>query len=181
MFPKGLWRIPPADCITAGRIVLSIALPFLDTFSLAYYAVFILAASTDALDGPIARRTHTESESGAMMDSIADVIFVFSSLISIVPAVFFPTWSLVWAAAIVIIRLVNIATGYIMRGRVMMLHTVANRLTGCALFLLVFVLDTGVATFSIGAVCAIATFAAVQEGHLIRTGTDPYDMPSDNR
>lgn len=169
-------RIAPADCITASRIMLSVALPFLDTFSLAFYAVFVLTAMTDALDGPVARRTHTESESGALLDSAADIIFVSACLISIVPAVNFPIWSLVWAAAIVIIRLINIVTGYIMHKKVIMLHTAANRLTGCMLFLLVFLLNTDAAAVSIGIVCAVATFASVQEGHLIRTRTYPCDM-----
>ncbi len=166
----GLNRIPPADFITAIRIVLSGVLLFPDVFSPAFYAVFVSAAATDALDGPVARRTHTESRTGAVMDSVADVFFVAVCLITIVSAVSFPLWSLVWAAVIAAVRAVNIVTGYVMHGKVMMLHTAANRLTGCMLFLLVFLLDTDAAAVSIGMVCAVATFAAVQEGHLIRTG-----------
>ena len=166
---EGLCRIKPADYVTASRIVLSVILMFLDAFSLPFYIVFVLAAATDVLDGPIARRTHTESKTGAMLDSIADLFFVFACLISIVPAIVIPTWSIVWAVIIAVIRLINIVSGYIMHKEIVMLHTAANRLTGCLLFLLVFLLKTDVAAVSIGVVCAVATFAAVQEGHFIRT------------
>lgn len=54
----------------------------------------------------------------------------------------------------------------------MLLHTRANKLTGALLFLLP--LSLGFLNISYTAVplCALASFAAIQEGHFIRTGRD---------
>ena len=52
-----------------------------------------------------------------------------------------------------------------------MLHTSANKIAGLVVFLVPFVIPLlGIAAPSIFA-CTVATFAAVQEGHLIRTGS----------
>ena len=51
------------------------------------------------------------------------------------------------------------------------LHTVMNKLTGLLLFLLPLTLHVIELEYSAVLICAVATFAAVQEGHLIRTET----------
>lgn len=49
------------------------------------------------------------------------------------------------------------------------LHTVMNKITGALCFLLPFTLSFIDLKYSAIAVCCIATFAAIQEGHYIRT------------
>lgn len=49
-------------------------------------------------------------------------------------------------------------------------HTTLNRLTGLLLFMLPLVLPVVDLRFAGGLICAVATLAAVQEGHFIRTG-----------
>ena len=59
-----------------------------------------------------------------------------------------------------------------MRRKLVLLHTRTNKLTGALLFLLP--LSLGFLNISCTAVplCALASFAAIQEGHFIRTGRD---------
>ena len=51
-------------------------------------------------------------------------------------------------------------------------HTVMNKVTGVLLFILPLTLRIIDLRISGGFVCAIATCAAIQEGHYIRTGRD---------
>jgi cardiolipin synthase len=54
--------------------------------------VFLFAASTDFIDGQIARRTHTISEFGKMVDPLADRLLVISVLIALMIRQFIPIW-----------------------------------------------------------------------------------------
>ncbi|OFW55937.1 MAG: CDP-diacylglycerol--glycerol-3-phosphate 3-phosphatidyltransferase [Actinobacteria bacterium RBG_19FT_COMBO_54_7] len=54
--------------------------------------VFLFAASTDFIDGQIARRTHTISEFGKLVDPLADRLLVISVLIALMVRQFIPIW-----------------------------------------------------------------------------------------
>ncbi|MBO4755246.1 MAG: hypothetical protein J5519_00630 [Bacteroidales bacterium] len=68
---------------------------------------------------------------------------------------------------IVFIKMVNQVSAQVVYKRFCFPHTMANKLTGLLLFLAVPAMYWSVIPVSI--VAAIATFAAVQEGHFIRT------------
>ena len=159
-----------ANVLTIGRIALSIALLIPATFSPAFFALYALAGVTDMFDGYIARRTGTESELGAKLDSIADLILVVVCLVKILPAIAVPTWLWIWAAAIVLVKAANAVSGFVVEKRLVMPHTMANKVAGFVVFLVPFAIPLfGISVPAIIA-CAIATFAAVQEGHFIRSG-----------
>lgn len=64
------------------------------TDSAHYWAlgVFMFAASTDFIDGQIARRTNTISEFGKLADPLADRLLVISVLIALMWRGFLPVW-----------------------------------------------------------------------------------------
>ena len=79
---------------------------------------------------------------------------------------------------IAVIRAANLISGYVMERKMVVLHTVMNKVTGILLFVLPLTLTAVDLKYSGAVVSAVATFAAIQEGHLIRTGTgnnDPAD------
>ena len=78
-----------------------------------------------------------------------------------------PTWLWIWAGVIVFIKIVNQISALVVCKRFCFPHTIANKLTGLLLFLAVPTMFWSVIPIAI--VAAIATFAAVQEGHIIRT------------
>lgn len=159
-----------ANIITCVRIVCGIALLFFPAFSPAFYAVFIAAGVSDMIDGPVARKTGTESELGSKLDSAADLVLIVVCLIKLLPVLDIPVWLIVWIAVIALIKAINVISGYVIRKEIVVLHTVMNKATGILLFvfpLTVTFIDT---RYSGAVVCAVATFAAIQEGHLIRTG-----------
>ena len=54
--------------------------------------VFVFAASTDFIDGQIARRTNTISEFGKLVDPLADRLLVISVLLALMWRGFMPVW-----------------------------------------------------------------------------------------
>ena len=163
-----------ANALTICRFVLCLALLMPDAFSPAFFALYALAGVTDMFDGYVARRTGTESELGARLDSIADLALAIVCLVKLLPAIDVPTWLWAWIAAIALVKAVNMASGLVVLKRLVMPHTIANKAAGLVVFLVPFAIPLfGIATPAIIA-CAVATFAAVQEGHLIRAGSfDP--------
>ena len=161
-----------ADLITLLRGLCALALLACPALSPAFYALYIAAWLSDVIDGAVARKTNTASERGARMDTAADLILVVVSFIKLLPALDPPLWLLLWTAGIAFIKALNFAFAYVMRKRFVALHTAMNKITGCLLFALPLTLPVLDPRISGTAVCAAATFAAVQEGHFIRTGRD---------
>ena len=156
--------------ITAARIVCSIALLFFPAFSPAFYTLYIVAGISDILDGAVARKTGSVSEFGSKLDTGADFVLAVVCLIKLMPIIHAPNWLIVWMIVIAVIRAVNLVSGYVMRKEILVLHTAANKATGLLLFVLPLTLTFIDLKYSGAAVSALATFAAIQEGHMIRTG-----------
>ena len=147
------------------------AMLFCPVFSRAFYALYITAGVSDIVDGTIARKTGTVSEFGSKLDTVADFVLVVVCMIKLIPVIQIPTWLLVWIIMIAVIKAINLISGYAMRKEMVALHTVMNKVTGILLFVLPLTLSFFYLIYSGVLVCAVATFAAIQEGHLIRTGT----------
>ena len=160
-----------ANCITAIRILCSIALLFFPAFSTAFYALYITAGVSDMIDGWVARRTHTASELGAKLDTIADIIFVIVCLVILLPVLNIPVWLWVWISIIALIKIINIISGFIVQKRFVSVHSTMNKVTGLLLFVFPLTLSFIDLKYSAAVVCIFATFAAIQEGHFIRTKT----------
>ena len=159
-----------ANLITCIRILCAAVLAFLPALSPPFYALYLLAGTTDMIDGLVARRTNTVSALGARLDTLADFAFAAVCLAKLLPLYAPPRWLLVWIAMIAAVKLVNVISGWVLERRFVAVHSRMNRLTGLLLFLLPLVLPVVGLRYAGCAVCLIATFAAVQEGHFIRTG-----------
>ncbi len=151
-----------ANIITGIRIVCSIALLFCPAFSPAFYALYITAGLSDMADGAVARRTGTVSEFGSKFDTAADFVLVAACLIKLIPVMHVPAWLLIWIIVIAAIKAVNLISGYIMRKKIVVLHTAMNKVTGILLFVLPLTLTFIDLKYSGAFVSAAATFAAVQ-------------------
>ena len=160
-----------ANMITGFRIICSIALLFCPVFSPLFYALYIMAGVSDMADGTIARKTGTASEFGSKFDTAADFVLVAVCLIRLLPVIHIPDWLIIWIIVIAAIRAINLISGYVLRKKLVVYHTVMNKVTGILLFVLPLTLPFIDLKYSGAFVSAAATFAAVQEGHLIRTGT----------
>ena len=121
------------------------------------------------LDGLVARKTDTVSKLGARLDTIADFVFAVVSLIKLLPVLRIPEWLYGWIGMIALIKVVNIISGFAVQKRFVAVHSVMNKVTGELLFLLPLTIPAVPLKYSAIVVCTAATFAAIQEGHFIRT------------
>ena len=158
-----------ANIVTSLRIVCSIALLFCPVFSPAFYALYLTAGVSDMVDGWIARRTHTASELGAKLDTIADIVFVIVCLVKLLPVLDIPVWLYVWIGVIALIKIINIISGFVVQKRFVSVHSIMNKTTGLLLFIFPLTISFIDLKYTAALVCIFATFAAIQEGHFIRT------------
>ncbi|MBR3148666.1 MAG: hypothetical protein IKF64_00705 [Eubacterium sp.] len=99
-------------------------------------------------------------------------IFVLSAFVKIVPETEVPKWIIIWVCVIAVIKVINIISGFVCQKKFVAEHTLMNKITGLLLFLLPLTLTFIELKYSGAVVCAIATFAAIQEGHYIRMNTN---------
>lgn len=158
-----------ANIITIVRILCSIAILFCPVFSVTFYSLYITAGLTDMIDGWVARKTNTVSEFGAKLDTVADFVFVVVCLVKLLPIMDFPSWLYIWIGVIALIKIINIVSGYVIQKQFVAIHSLMNKVTGLLLFVLPLTLSFINLRYSAVVVCLVATFAAVQEGHFIRT------------
>ena len=123
-----------ANIITIIRILCSIALLFCPVFSAVFYALYITAGISDMVDGWVARRTHTASELGAKLDTIADIVFVIVCLVKLLPVLDIPNWLYIWIGVIALIKNINIISGFVVQKQFVSVHSVMNKVTGFLLF-----------------------------------------------
>lgn len=121
-----VWTLP--NLLSLFRILIIPLLVYLLTypdryFSLLAAALFVVAALTDYFDGYLARRTHSVSDFGKILDPLADKLMVASALIMLAaldrpnePSV--PAWLVVVIlareTAVTLIRGIALAEGIVM-------------------------------------------------------------------
>ena len=155
------------NIITAFRFLGATSLLFCNPAGVAFWVIYGLCGISDMLDGYLARKLNAESNTGAVLDSVADIFLVACCAIRLIPVVQIPTWLCIWAASIVTVKLINQVSALILYRRLIFPHTMANKLTGFLLFLTVPTVFWSIVPVAI--VAGVATIASVQEGHFIRT------------
>lgn len=149
---------------------MAVALPFVQYSPAVFWTLYLLCGLSDVLDGAVARSTGTVSRLGARLDTTADIIFVAVWIVLFIPAMNVGRLLWIWTGVIALIKVVNVISGLAMKKGFAAKHTPANKATGILLFLLPIVILLEVIKVPyIVLVCLLATFAAIQEGHLIRT------------
>lgn len=156
-----------ANAITIGRILCSLALLFPKPWSPAFIVLYLAGGLSDMLDGYVARKTGTESDTGAKLDSLADLLFLTVCLIKLLPVMKIPAWLWIWMGIIAAVRIGNLFIGYLREKRLLMLHIRENRITGCLLFLLPLALPFTGLTIPAVIVCTAASAATAREGWCI--------------
>ena len=160
-----------ANSITVIRIICGVVLLFFPAFSTAFYTLYITAGVSDMVDGWVARQTHTASELGSKLDTIADGVFIIACLVKLLPVLDIPVWLYVWIGIIALIKAINIISGLIVQKRFVSVHSTMNKITGLLLFVFPLTITFLNLKYSAAVVCIFATFAAIQEGQFIRTNT----------
>ena len=152
-----------ADIITAFRIVFSIVLIFLPVQSVPFGVIYLLCGLSDMADGFAARKMHTESETGAKLDSAADIIFLAVSAVKILPLIHLDLRLWVWIALIAAVKIGAVIKRFLRCREIAIPHSFLNKLTGALLFLLPLTASLAGFRYFAVIVCAVATVSAVQD------------------
>jgi CDP-diacylglycerol--glycerol-3-phosphate 3-phosphatidyltransferase len=91
-----------------------------------------MAGVTDMIDGPIARRLKATSQSGAIIDSVADMVFV--GFIILLPVMGLWAWLLLSMYIALAYKVGSGLIGYIKHREMVLLHTYGNKLLALFLF-----------------------------------------------
>ena len=168
-----------ANIITTCRILGSILLLFFPAFSSEFYIIYLLCGFSDMIDGPVARKTHSNGEWGSKLDSVADIFFVTASLLKLLPSMCIPRWLWIWFGVIAAVKIFNIVFGYVSEKQFVSLHTIMNKVTGLLLFLLPLTIPFAGFKYNAVVVCSVATLSAIQEGFYVVTDIKPKFSNSD--
>ena len=157
------------NIITLLRIAGSLGLLLCDVTGVVYWIIYGLCGISDMLDGYLARKLHCESKIGALLDSLADIVFVACCCIKLIPVLAFPNWIWIWVLMIAFIKVINQISALVIYKKCVFPHTIANKVTGFLLFVGIPVTFLVESLIPIIIMAIFATFAAIQEGHFIRT------------
>ena len=158
-----------ANIITGSRIVLSLPLLFLPLSSAWFYALYLLCGLSDMIDGTVARKTNSASEFGTRLDTVSDFVFMIVAFIKFVPYLHTPTWLWIWIGVIAMMKLGNVAWGFVRTKKLILPHTVLNKVAGLLLFLLPMTISFIELICTLPLVCAVATAAAIHERYYMDT------------
>lgn len=145
------------------RIVLSTMLILLAPFSDLFWIIYFTCGVSDILDGYIARKTNSASKLGALLDSIADIIFMGIAGIIILPRIFIPAKICIWIILIAFVRIISLVIGYFKYHAFAILHTYTNKVTGLLLFIFPFLykpINSSVLEYII---CIVSSIATIEE------------------
>jgi len=152
------------NIISFSRIILSVVLLFLMNSVPQFLILFFIAGLTDVADGYIARKYNMATALGARIDSIADIFFHIVLLFVIFLKyrwVFTENVALFFA--VLAIKLLSMIVSKMKFGKIVFLHTIANKVTGFLVFVAVpTVMLTEKSSFLPALLC-IALLAALEE------------------
>ena len=152
-----------ANCITVSRILFSLVMILFPLSSIPFAVLYVLCGATDVLDGFAARKLHTESEKGAMLDSTADLIFAVVYAVKILPFLNIPLWIWIWTAIIAIAKITGILIASKKAHKLSIEHSFGNKLTGLLLFFLPLSVCAIDVKYGATLVCIFATGTVIKE------------------
>lgn len=160
---KGKKYITFANIITVIRVLLAPVLFNVKPFGVAFFIIYAVCGISDLLDGIIARKTHTESKFGSILDSFADfvVLCIVVTILSI--NIVIADFIIYWIISIVCIKAVSLIVGGIKYKKAAFLHTLANKFAGIVIFLAVFLIAIVNVEVVLIILCVITSVAAIEE------------------
>ena len=157
------WKIYMPNVITCLRIILSACLLLMNPDNISFLLIYSTCGFTDVVDGYLARRWKVNSKIGAMLDSVADFIFIAVLFVIFVPRLDWKGWMIWWIVIIAVIRGLSILIGAVKFHTIAFVHTYGNKITGLLLFCFLFLFQVSGLMVTVIMICAAASISAVEE------------------
>ena len=155
--------------LSASRITLCLPLLLVDAMTVPFWVLYVIAGTTDMLDGFLARQWGVESKFGARLDSLADFVFVLAVGYKLYPWLKLSAALWMMIGLIALVKTVNAINSYVVKHKIEYLHTKANKLTGFLLFIGMMTIGQSYFIAVAWMIACFALFTAIQEGLLIRS------------
>ena len=167
-----------ANIITSARIVGAIVLFFFTEVNNAFLCIYAFCGLTDLIDGPIARKTHTESSVGALLDTIGDVATYVALAKILLSRHLVPSWARWWYIPAGVAILCSGFIALARFGRFFVVHSLFGKVMGVAAFLMPFALRAGLLIPCFATICIVATISAVETAVLTLLSKEPEEESS---
>lgn len=151
------------NIITVIRLIFSFVLFLVKPQTVSFFLIYIICGITDVVDGYLARKWKVSSKQGAMLDSVADLVFMVVLLIIFIPILKWKRWMLIWIGIIAVIRCLSVLIGAYKYHTAAFIHTDANKLTGLLVFCFPVLLKVLGINIIVMVICVVAVMAAVEE------------------
>lgn len=152
-----------ANYISIARMFLVLALVLVKPLSIVFIAIYLLCGISDVLDGYIARRTHTTSELGGKLDTIADFLMIMVLMIILFPIINPKVQIILWIVIIAIVKVVSMMIVLVKHKTFEILHTYGNKITGLLIFFFTPALPFVQADMLMYIICMVASVSAIEE------------------
>jgi len=164
------------NLITISRIILSVVMLAVMNSIPLFLSIFFIAGLSDVADGYLARRLKMTTAVGARLDSIADIVFHISIFVVLYIKYRWVLSENILLFLIVLgIKLLSVVVSKVKFGKIVFLHTIANKVTGLLVFIAIPFLMYKMSNCYIIALLGIAVFAALEE-LLILIKDDEIDL-----
>ena len=159
---------PAPNIISASRGIAGFAMLLFPVFNPWFWVLYCWGGISDMIDGALARKLNSVNGTGAVIDSLADLVFVICSGILVLPTIDLPFWVWLWIAAIGVIKFVGITIGSYRQRKLAIPHSMTNKLTGILLFCLPFSIVRFDVLIPAVIVCISATASLFEDFQIIR-------------
>ncbi|MCL2366451.1 MAG: CDP-alcohol phosphatidyltransferase family protein [Oscillospiraceae bacterium] len=111
------------NIITSTRFVFAILLVFSVPLSMRFWLFYGLAATTDLIDGPIARKLKVNNNFGPTLDTSADIFFLICIMVCVFPILSITVQSYVLIGTVFLLKAISLLYAYIKFKTIVSYHT----------------------------------------------------------
>lgn len=153
------------NLITMVRIVGSLCLLFVKPLTNVFFVIYTVSGLSDAVDGFIARKTHSVSELGSKLDSVADLAFYIVMIFKIFPELWarLPFWIWYLVAAFLVLRIASYIVAAVRFKRFSSLHTYLNKAATLMIFFVPYIIKNKIISAYCTVICVLGLLSSLEE------------------
>ena len=111
------------NIITSTRFIFALLLVFSEPLSARFWLFYGLAAATDLIDGPIARKLKANSNFGASLDTSADIFFLICIMVCVFPILDITLQSYILIGTVFLFKIISLTYAYVKFKAIVSYHT----------------------------------------------------------
>lgn len=152
-----------ANYITLLRVFFAAGMVFTVPFTTAFWVCYVSGGLSDLLDGAVARGRKCQSQAGARLDSLADLVFAVALAVTVLGHIRLPAWIWTSGLCIALLRISGYVIGFYKYHTFSALHTWANKVAGALIFAFPVLYALMGMTIAGVLVCGAAFLSALEE------------------